>query len=409
MTAPPASRIVLVVTFVLSLAGSVRAAPLASGVPAQATAPPGDTEQKAMTYEFGPGASGAVIVEAGSRTVDTTLRVWRRRPDGSEFLAGEDDNRGNGSDSRMTFTARDDERYRIVVRPAVISWCGGVIETAWRPDGAPMPDKTAAEAAEAAYWLAAEQAAGAGGAICAVEQRLRRGYVSPPPGADPESQKVTAEETVAMAESAVGVSHPLYARSLWELGNAVGKLGKGKEAEETYLRAIGIIETSLGPDHPALLSILNSMGFTLDSFDEHAKAQGAFQRAVDIGSKAYGPDDPITAKGLHNLGLHYYHRMENATAKALLTRSLSILLGTYGPDHPLVAKSSHVLAIVINNLGEYAAAKALLERALAIDDAAPDAESSMIGEHLTALGLLAIDMGDYAKPCPGWSAPSRSA
>ena len=66
---------------------------------------------------------------------------------------------------------------------------------------------------------------------------------------------------------------------------SLGSQGKYSEADEGYLRAVGIQEKALGPDHPDLVITLRNRAYVLELQVEHVVFRDVWTSHIDFSHK----------------------------------------------------------------------------------------------------------------------------
>jgi tetratricopeptide (TPR) repeat protein len=209
-----------------------------------------------------------------------------------------------------------------------------------------------------------------------------------------------AQESLALAEKALGPDHPESATLVNNLAELYRSMGEYAKAQALFQRALKIDEKALGPDHPNVARDLNNLALLYKSKGEYGKVESLYQRALKIQEKALGRDDPTVATYLNNLATLSISMGNYAKAKPLLQRALEIDEKALGPDHPETATDLNNLALLCNSMGDYAKAEPLFQRALSINEKALGPDHPTTATTLTNLAELYRLMNDYAKAEP---------
>jgi len=409
-----------------------------AGETVRATLPEGDPSTTTTKFDVETSESGRLVIDARSLDFDTRLEVFRVGPDSSLAPAGQDDNGGTGSDSRLEVAVAPGDRLRVEVRAGGTGGSGAFELSVGFATAAPAggPD------AELDYWRHVERRA--------VERGDRRrealaltgqGVIQQNRGSRDEARSLL-ERALAIREQTNGPVDPDTAEVLANLAGVLHETGDSAAARPLLERVLGIKEQTLGPEHPETVLALNNLGVllrvsgdwnaarplleralairekTLGSEDPdtaaslHALAQvlvdlgqsvaarPLFERALAIREKALGPEDPETASSIDDLGHLLLEAGDLAAARPLFERALAIREKALGPDHPHTAISCSMLGTLLQNLGEYTAARLLFERALAIVERAQGPDHPNTTAALNNLAGLLYAMGDYALARP---------
>ena len=89
------------------------------------------------------------------------------------------------------------------------------------------------------------------------------------------------------------------------VANLYRSLGKLREAEDMYMRALAEYENVLGPEHTSTLDTVNDLGNLYKDQDKLREAEDMLVRALAGYEKALGPEDTSTLNTVNNLGLVY--------------------------------------------------------------------------------------------------------
>lgn len=209
-----------------------------------------------------------------------------------------------------------------------------------------------------------------------------------------------AQESLALAEKALGPGHPETASQVNNLAELYRSMGDYAKAEPLFQRALKIDEKALGPDHPNVARDLNNLALLYKSKGEYGKVEALYQRALKIQEKALGRDHPTVATYLNNLATLSISMGDYRKARPLLQRALEIDEKALGPDHPETAADLNNLALLYNSMGDYAKAEPLFQRALTINEKALGPDHPTTATTLTNLAELYRLMSDYAKSEP---------
>lgn len=121
-----------------------------------------------------------------------------------------------------------------------------------------------------------------------------------------------------------------------EVGDLYRGLGKLKESEDLYLRALTGTEKALGPEHALTLDTVRNLGTLYHYQSKLKEAEDRLERALTGTEKALGPEHMLTLSVVNNLGLLYQHQDRLREAEDLLRRALAGLEKTLGPKHQSV-------------------------------------------------------------------------
>ncbi len=145
--------------------------------------------------------------------------------------------------------------------------------------------------------------------------------------------------------------------------------GESRYAEAERSLRIAVMEAEkFGPDDGRLATSLSTLGVALYSQGKYAEAEQLYLRAVGILEKTYGRGHLRMADGLTDLAGLYNMQRKYAEAEPLLNLALSIREKILGPDHPDVAHSLNNLGTFYNSQGKFTQAETFYQRALSIQE-----------------------------------------
>ncbi|CAI7597003.1 unnamed protein product [Penicillium crustosum] len=201
------------------------------------------------------------------------------------------------------------------------------------------------------------------------------------------------QRALAGYEEALGPDHTSTLNTVQNLGLLYSDQGKLKEAEEMYQRALVGYEVALGPDHQSTLSTVHNLGLLYSNQGKLKEAEEMCQRALVGYEDALGPDHPSTLNTVQNLGLLYSDQGKLKEAEEMYQRALAGYEEALGPDHPSTLSTVHNLGVLYYKQGKPKEAEEMYQRALAGYEEAlgPDHPSTLSTVH--NLGLLYYKQG----------------
>ncbi|WP_329297786.1 FxSxx-COOH system tetratricopeptide repeat protein [Streptomyces sp. NBC_00659] len=208
------------------------------------------------------------------------------------------------------------------------------------------------------------------------------------------------ERALAITEATLGPDHRDTALRLGNLAGTFSDLGRHAEALPLEERALGITEAVLGPDHPVTAIRLNNLASMFNALGRHAEALPLAERALAITENALGPDHPTTALRLGNLASTFSDLGRHTEALPLEERALGITEAALGPDHPTTAIRLNNLASMFSDLGRHAEALPLAERALGITEAVLGSDHPDTALRLGNLARTFNALGRHAEALP---------
>lgn len=175
----------------------------------------------------------------------------------------------------------------------------------------------------------------------------------------------TYRQALAMIEDHLGVKHPFYASTLYNLGTLL-KDKNPYEAERLFRMALGIRINLYGTEHDAVANTLNWLGRVKQAQGLLSEAEGFFLESKDIHERIFGPNVYVVARDWDKLGGFY--EVSGRTEEALRAYSQAVSIARIaGPSyHPATFTMHQNLARVQMSSGNYRAASANLK--YVIDD-----------------------------------------
>ncbi len=192
----------------------------------------------------------------------------------------------------------------------------------------------------------------------------------------------------------------LRARRLNQVGLALLKKGRFREAEKPLRQALLIHEKVLGLDHPHTATICNNVAACLNAQGKAAEALPLFRKALLIKEKVLGLDHPHTARSYNNVAGCLQDQGKAAEALPLHRKALLIREKVLPLHHPDTAVSYNNVAYCLQEQGKAAEAmplyrKALLIRAKVLGLDHPDTATSY-----NNVALCLQDQGKAAEALP---------
>ena len=173
-------------------------------------------------------------------------------------------------------------------------------------------------------------------------------------------------KAIEIDKRTVGEEHPFYASLLNNLANLLNRMGQYEEAEPLYRQAIEIDKQTVGEEHPSYATRLNNLALLLKSISRYEEAEPLYRKAIEIDKKTIGEEHPDYATRLNNLAnlLECMGRYEEA--EPLFRQAIEIAKNTVGEEHPDYATRLNNLAQLLKSMGRYKEVKPLYIQAIEI-------------------------------------------
>ena len=177
--------------------------------------------------------------------------------------------------------------------------------------------------------------------IIDMEDTYRIGYLDSMMGRLKEAEAMYMR-ALKGREKAWGAEHTSTLDTVNNLGNLYSDQGKMAEAEKMYMRALKGYEKAWGAEHTSTLDTVNNLGNLYSDQGKIAEAEAMYVRALKGRENAWGAEHTSTLNTVNNLGLLYKDQGKMAEAEAMYVRALEGFKKTFDADHPrvLLAKSN---------------------------------------------------------------------
>lgn len=204
------------------------------------------------------------------------------------------------------------------------------------------------------------------------------------------------QEALELAKQIPGQEHPVFAETLFRIGELLYIKGNYTQAEQLYQQALKFREQSLGPNHPDVALNLHNLALLYAELGRKpAEREALYLRALEIWEQTLGPRHPDVAEGLNNLASLYRRQGRFDEAEALLHRALSIRKEAFGPENPDTVLSMEALAEVYLAQGKDDQAEPLLRDGLAMCERVLGKEHPYVARFLSNLRQLALHKHNY--------------
>ena len=199
------------------------------------------------------------------------------------------------------------------------------------------------------------------------------------------------------------------------LGNTYARLGREREAEETFKRGLAMqsgvapvrrdrynpatslatLETVPGRNDKNTSRLLNNLAVLYVIEERFDEAEGLLNRALPIEEKYAGANHPDTANVLNNLGNVWWSRQDYEKAGQYYQRVLVIREKAFGADSAQVAPSLHNIGGNFIKMHKLDEAETFLRRAIAIDDKQFGVDSILAYDSIVYLGDIERERKNY--------------
>jgi tetratricopeptide (TPR) repeat protein len=184
-----------------------------------------------------------------------------------------------------------------------------------------------------------------------------------------QAELVSAQDKVAQQEKLYGPESMQLASALDSLAGSLSRLDKIADAEQAYLRALGIVEKSrFDPGHAIFMNHTEKLAeFYLQS-DLLPKAEATFNVVLKNYAERYGPTEQSVVTSLNGIGTVYYKRHDFKTAKRYFDQALSVVDQAKRPDAVQGLRAWQYKVQMYKNVGDEKNATAMGDMAFDADE-----------------------------------------
>jgi len=192
---------------------------------------------------------------------------------------------------------------------------------------------------------------------------LRANACAVKPGNQDEAQSLY-EELLPVQQRVLGAEHPEHLRSLHNLANIYGDLGKLDEARKIYEEVLPVLERVQGPEHPMTLMARQNLANNAQDRGELDEAQALYEALLPVQQRVLGPEHLQTLKTELNLAMAYAALGKPAEACRRFEALLPMQEKALGQKHPDTLLTQCHLANAYTDLSKPDQARTTYERIL---------------------------------------------
>lgn len=156
-----------------------------------------------------------------------------------------------------------------------------------------------------------------------------------------------------MTELALGEEHLDMWTGMSKLGDALSRVGKFEQAEQTLRRCLEGTERILESDHPNALRVMNNIALVLNRQGKYRQAEEMYSKTVMLLEKALGAEDPSTLVTMNNLGEALRRQGKYEQAEAVHRQTGRLMRKVHGLKNACSLLSMNNLALVLSSRGKY--------------------------------------------------------
>lgn len=179
-----------------------------------------------------------------------------------------------------------------------------------------------------------------------------------------------------------GAKHIMTLNTVHNLGYLYASLGRTTESETAYRRALAGFEETVGPNHSLTLDTVNNLGILFKNLGRLKEAEDLYLRALRGKNDVYGSEHVSTLETINNLGVLYRIQGKLQNAERLLLRVLECHEDALGSKHALSLDAA-------SNLGSLYATQRKTKRAEDLYLRALEGRETLWGpHHATTLDVI---------------------
>lgn len=181
-----------------------------------------------------------------------------------------------------------------------------------------------------------------------------------------EGQLNEALSVLIEISGASGLSDPMVAVTLDDLGTVYHALGRHSDAEHSYLRAIRLLDDRQMAREPVMSRLLDNLAsLYMDTGHAYAQVERLRRRALALRIAEVGPEGPGIATLLSNLATACMAQERNEEAATLFQRALTMMTKTPGYSQPDFARVLQNMIVLSAKQERYSEAMSYATRAVA--------------------------------------------
>jgi eukaryotic-like serine/threonine-protein kinase len=208
------------------------------------------------------------------------------------------------------------------------------------------------------------------------------------PAAEPPLQ-----DALHISQSEFGAKSIESGRTLWALGRLRLQQGRFSEAQDLFVRGLGILQTDNAPQTD-ISSLLDDLAKVYTRSQQWELAKQTYERALDTDRHVLGDDHPRVAQHLENLAIVVQNMGNLVQAETLYRDALNRMESAYGERHPETAIIKGNYGLLLQREGRLTEAEPLLHDAVAIRLSLFGPDNYNVGYARVSLAMLLHDKGD---------------
>jgi CHAT domain-containing protein/tetratricopeptide (TPR) repeat protein len=192
----------------------------------------------------------------------------------------------------------------------------------------------------------------------------------------------------------VGVNHPNYARTVYDLSQLYLREGNWLAAEPLYLWMLERNRVLLGDEHPDYAAELSELAGLYYEMGNYSAAEPLTQRALEIRRASWPENHPDVAESLSNLAAIYDLKGQYAAAEPLFRQAIEIW-ERLGDKQRSYAHCLANLAGLYSRTGRFSLVEPLYRRSIEVQQDIVGAEDPGLARTLCSLGMYYRDLSAF--------------
>ena len=210
------------------------------------------------------------------------------------------------------------------------------------------------------------------------------------------------EQISALRRESVGEQHPVYARTLYDLGAVHLTLGEMDKAESCYRRALTIQETTAGPDDPTTLATRKELAGVLASKGDMEGA-AVMYRDLLTAEKKLGAHRTSEWMDLALMISRFFAaRNDDVTVESLLRDAVDVSRDVHGAQAAATLDVLNRLVAHLIDRRRFADAQAFGVELLNARRISKEAQPAELADALDSMAQIASGLGDSARAKALW-------
>lgn len=202
-------------------------------------------------------------------------------------------------------------------------------------------------------------------------------------------------EALPLAERAIALEGDTIDGNFFRLmqGNALMKLGRLREAEQTFRTGVERLTVLMGPATPQTIGMREALALCMEEQNRPEEAIAIWRDTLRI-RRGQG-DNPDIGDSLTGLGVALMRMGQHREAEAVLREALNLRLRFYGEASNFTGLAYSNVGLVLMETGQFNEAAGMFSRALSVLNASGGANPEELVTVLNNLATVLSRVGSY--------------